>query len=102
MSVRNVAIAKSIFALTFVLGVVDGGLRPPSASGCLCAHGVLDQGRLPLPVHLLVPVVGLLGLGVGDHLGLVLKPTVGHASAGVHDGAGFILVPVVRLRGVRI
>ena len=32
---------------------------------------VVNHGRLPLSVHLIVPVLGLCGVGVGDVLGLV-------------------------------
>ena len=33
--------------------------------------GVVDHGRLPLAVHLVVPVLGLCGVRVGDVLGFV-------------------------------
>ena len=33
--------------------------------------GVVDHGRLPLAVHLVVPVLGLGGVGVGDVLRFV-------------------------------
>ena len=33
--------------------------------------GVVDHGRLPLAVHLVVPVLGLRGVRVGDVLGFV-------------------------------
>ena len=33
--------------------------------------GVIDHGWLPLSVHLVIPVLGLGGVGVGDVLGFV-------------------------------
>ena len=33
--------------------------------------GVVDHGRLPLAVHLVVPILGLGGVRVGDVLGFV-------------------------------
>ena len=32
---------------------------------------VVNHGRLPLSVHLIVPILGLRGIGVGGVLGLV-------------------------------
>mmetsp|Transcript_68402 Transcript_68402/g.216393 ORF Transcript_68402/g.216393 Transcript_68402/m.216393 type:complete len:374 (+) Transcript_68402:71-1192(+) len=66
------------------------------------AHRVLDDGGLPLPVLVLVPVLGYLGRGVGDFGGLVLPPAGGHGCLGIGDHHGCVLVPVLRLgrRGV--
>lgn len=55
--------------------------------------GVVDHRRLPLAVHLIVPVFRLDGVGVRDVLGLV--PILGLLVVGV--GNGGLVVPVFGL-----
>ena len=61
--------------LALVQRVVDHGLLPEAASGGRGALRVGHEPSLPLAVHLLVPVGGLVGLGVSDLDGLVFEPT---------------------------
>lgn len=56
---------------------------------------VVDHGRFPLAVHLVVPVFGFGGVRVGDVLGLV--PVLGFGVIRVGDGRA--VVPVFGLLG---
>merc|ERR1719419_1858356 len=82
-----------------VVGVVDLRVDPPALVGGVVdlprlplalVVGVVDHGRLPLAVHLVVPVLGLGGVGVGDGLGLL--PVLGLGVLGIVD-----LLPLVPL-----
>ena len=67
----------------------------------ICTHLVLrviDHRGLPLSVHLIVPVVGLLGVRVRDVFRLV--PVLGFGVLRVVDL--LTLIPVIRLLGLRI
>merc|ERR1719288_411038 len=72
--------------------------------------GVVNHGRLPLAVHLVVPVLGLRCVGVGDMLRLVpvlrlgilrviklglVNPIVGLLCLGVLDHLGRQEIPIV-------
>ena len=48
---------------------------PCSAAWRRLALWVVYEGCLPVPVHLLIPVIRLFGVGVGNHVRLVIKPT---------------------------
>ena len=60
--------------------------------------GVVDHGRLPLAVHLVVPVLWLGGVGVGHVFGLI--PVLGLAVLGVVDL--LLVVPVLGLGRLRV
>ena len=51
---------------------------------------VVNHWRLPLAVHIIIPVVGLGGIGIGDVLGLV--PVLGFR--GVWVGDFLTLIPL--------
>merc|ERR1719458_2168148 len=83
-------LANGLGLLLIVLGVLDLGVDP----GTLVVRvinllgfplslvlGVVNHGRLPLSVHLIVPVLGLGGVGVSDVLGLL--PVLGLGILGV-------------------
>merc|ERR1719499_3088420 len=72
--------------LALVVGVVDLPGLPLALE-----VGVVDHGGLPLAVHLVVPVLGLGGVGVGHVLRLV--PVLGLAVLGVVDL--LLVVPVL-------
>merc|ERR1719420_222600 len=79
--------------LALVVGVVDLPGLPLALE-----VGVVDHGGLPLAVHLVVPVLGLGGVGVGHVLRLV--PVLGLAVLGVVDL--LLVVPVLGLGGLRV
>ena len=60
--------------------------------------GVIGHGWLPLAVHLIVPIVGLDGVGIGDVLGLV--PVFGLRVLLIIDLLA--IVPVIGLLRFRI
>merc|ERR1719322_1410711 len=74
--------------LALVVGVVDLPGLPLALE-----VGVVDHGGLPLAVHLVVPVLGLGGIGVGHVLRLV--PVLGLGRLRVLDLLGREEVPVV-------
>ena len=75
---------------------------PRSTARRFLALGVLDSRRDPLAVLLVVPFLGLDGLGVGDVRRLVDEPSLGHHSLLVDDldlvitGGGNPLQPLAR------
>merc|ERR1719499_151574 len=79
--------------LALVVGVVDLPGLPLALE-----VGVVDHGGLPLAVHLVVPVLGLGGIGVGHVLRLV--PVLGLAVLGVVDL--LLVVPVLGLGRLRV
>lgn len=51
---------------------------PGTAARCLLALGVGDARRDPVAVVLVGPLLGLLGIRVGNGSGLVYEPALGH------------------------
>lgn len=88
--------------LALVVRVLLHGGRPRTTSGGILALGVGNSGRNPVAILLIIPVLGLLGLGVGDASGLVLKPVLGNGSLLVDNLEGSLLVPVLGLRSLRV
>lgn len=83
----SVTIIKFLSSSTHLLG------RPDSL-----VVGVVDHGRLPLAVHLVVPVLWLGGVRVRDVLGLV--PVLWLLVVRVRDGRP--LVPILGLLRFRV
>lgn len=88
--------------LALEVGVRLHGLGPGSAASCLGALGVGHRGGDPVAVLLIIPILGLLGLGVSDGQGLALEPALGLDSLLVKDLEGRILVPVLGLLGLGV
>jgi hypothetical protein len=80
--------------------VANNGRLPLSTPGNGLASGVGNHVRNPVSVLLVVPLLGLLGLGIGDDLGLVDEPVLRHGSGFVDDRSRSSFVPVVRLGDV--
>ena len=89
---------------------------PLSASRSFVALRVVDGGRNPVTILLIIPFLGLLGIcdkyvnpasttshrnrkhtWVGDDLRLVIEPALGLLSLLVEDLVGSILIPVIGL-----
>lgn len=84
--------------LALVLRVLLQGGGPRAASRNLVTLGVGDSGGDPVTILLVVPILRLLGLGVGDDGRLLVKPVLGLLSLLVNNLVGRILIPVLRLR----
>ena len=61
--------------LALVRRIVDHGPFPLSTTGSGLALWIFDEWGFPVPVHVLVPIVGLLCLGIRDHLRFIVQPT---------------------------
>jgi hypothetical protein len=72
-------------------------LRPRTAARSLLAERVRNRRSDPVSILLVVPLLRLLGIGVGDHLGLVGEPTFRDGGLLVDNHGRSILVPVSRL-----
>jgi hypothetical protein len=96
---------------TLVVGVIDQRRSPlalvsrvrlhrahprstPRAVGAL---GVRNSRRDPVTVLLIVPLLGLLRVGIRDRHGLVSEPALGLDGLGVRNLARRILIPVLGL-----
>ena len=88
--------------LALVVGVLLHGLGPRAAARGVVALGVGNGGGEPVTILLVIPVLGLLSLGIGDGEGLIDEPVLGLGSLVVHDLVGRVLVPVLRLGGLGI
>lgn len=88
--------------LALVLGVLLHGASPLAAARGIGALGVGDSGRDPVTILLVIPVLGLLGLGVGDAGGLVLQPVSGLLSLLVQNLERSLLIPVLGLGSLRV
>src|SRR5690554_1870801 len=85
--------------LALELGVLLHGLGPWTTARDVIALRVGNGGWDPVSVLLVIPVLGLLGVGVRDGGGLVLEPVLRHSCFLVDNLIGSVLVPVLRLRG---
>jgi len=75
----------------------------PLAATCrFVALGVWNLGGDPISILLVIPILGLLGLWVGNHGGLVNQPVFGLLGLLVHNLVWRILVPVLWLSGLGI
>merc|ERR1719367_647872 len=92
-----------------IVGVVDFRVDPLALVGRVVdlswlplslVVGVVNHGWLPFAVHLVVPIFGLGGVGVGDGLGFV--PVLGLAVLRVIDLLALIPLILAGLLGLRI
>ncbi len=90
-----------------VLGVVDLGVDPLALVGGVgdlaglplaLVGGVGNLRGLPAAVHVIIPVLGLLGLGVSNGLGLV--PVLGLLVLRIGDG--LLIDPVLRAKSAEM
>lgn len=81
----------------FVRRVLLGWWFPFAATGDFITFGVWHLRRHPVAIFLIIPVLGLLGLGIWDHGGLVLKPIFRPCGFLVYDLEGSVFVPILRL-----
>lgn len=88
--------------LALVVRVLDQRFGPRATSRDVVTLGVGDGGSDPVAILLIIPVLGLLSLGVGNNDGLVLKPVLGLGGLLVDDLKGSLLIPVLGLHGLRI
>lgn len=88
--------------LALVIRVALHGLGPWPAARHVGTLGVGHSWGDPVTVLLIDPVLGLLGLRVGDREGLIDQPILGHGSLLVDDLERCLLVPVLGLRGFRV
>ena len=80
--------------LALVLGIVDH-----SGSPLTLVSGIRNHGSLPFTIVLIIPVVGLLGLGVRDLSGLVV-PVLGLLVLGIGDLG--LIDPILGLLGLGV
>lgn len=73
--------------------------RPGTTSRDFVALGIGDRGRDPVTILLVIPVFGLLSLGVRDAGRLVLQPVIGNGGILIDDLEGRLLIPVLGLLG---
>lgn len=85
-----------------VLGVLLHGTGPLAAARDIGTLGVGDSRRDPVTILLVVPVLGLLSLGVANAGGLILEPVLGLLSFLIQNLEGCLLIPVGRLGGLGI
>ena len=85
--------------LALVLGVLLHRRRPGTTSRDLVALGVGDSWRDPVTVFLIIPILRLLGLGVRNAGGFILKPVIRNGGILIHDLEGSFLIPVLGLLG---
>lgn len=88
--------------LALVGGVLLHGRRPRATARNLVTLGVGDSGGDEVTILLIIPVFGLLGLGVRNGRGLILQPILRLLSLLINNLVGSILVPVLRLLGLRV
>ena len=65
---------------TLIVGIGLGRADPIAATRRLLALGVGNRRGDPVTILLVIPLLGLLGVGVGDNSKLVVKPTLGFGS----------------------
>ena len=101
--------SQLVLLSSVILGVVDFRVDPLALVGWVVdlswlplslVVGVVNHGWLPFAVHLVVPILGLGGIGVGDGLGFV--PVLGLAVLRVIDLLTLIPLVLARLLGLRI
>lgn len=97
---RVVNVRRSPLAL--VVGVLLHGLGPGATSRHVGALGVRDSRGNPVTIFLVIPVFGLLSLGVRDGKSFILKPVFGLGSLLIDDLERRVLIPVLRLLSLRV
>jgi hypothetical protein len=88
------------FALVVRVGL--GRSLPFTATGSRFALGILDGGRNPVTIFLIVPFFGLDCVRIGNAGGLVHQPIVGYFGVLVRDLVRCVLIPISGLRRLRI
>lgn len=88
--------------LALVVRVLDQRLGPGATAGDIVTLGVGDGGGNPVTILLVIPVLGLLSLGVGNNRGLIDKPVLRLSGLLVDNLERRILIPVLRLDGIGV
>lgn len=88
--------------LALVVGVLLHGLLPGTATRGVGTLGVGDHGGDPVTVLLVIPVLGLLGLGVGDGERLIDEPVLRLSSLLIDNLERSVLIPVLGLLGIGV
>lgn len=88
--------------LALVVGVLNHGLGPGATARNISALGVGDSGGDPVTILLIIPILGLLGLGVGDGEGLIDEPVSRLSGILIDNLVRGILIPVIGLLGIGV
>ena len=88
--------------LALVVRVLLHGLSPGATARNLSTLGVGNGGSDPVTILLIIPVLGLLGLGIRNGQGLVNKPVLRLGSLLINNLKGSLLIPVIGLLGIGV
>ncbi|KAI6761764.1 hypothetical protein HG531_002317 [Fusarium graminearum] len=88
--------------LALVVRVALHGLGPGATARGIGTLGVGNSRCNPVTIFLIIPVIGLLSLGVRNGNGLLLEPVLRLGSLLVNDLEGGFLIPVLGLLGLRV
>ena len=83
-------------------GVFNHRPRPWSAARCSSTGKVVDEGGLPVAIHLVVPVLRADCIRVGDHIRFLIQPSTWFLRRLIHYLLRSVLVPVVGLGCFRV